>query len=586
MNRKQETDRKLATSLEYGIGGDQRLTALALIGIISLAAVARLCGIGYGLPDLFYHHDEPQIVLRALRFGTGDFNPHIFWWPGTFQMDLMFVVYAGMFVAERILGLVTSAQAFAASYFRNPSAFYLSGRLMTLAFSLATVWLMFVLGKRTHSWVVAAVGAFFLSVNPMHVEWSRLVLPVVPMVFWVMLSFLACLKVLESTSMRWYFLAGVSAGLAASCVYYGGVVIVCLPLAHWLRMHQQSPRMAGLFLSPQPYLGIAAMVLAFLAVCPYSLLDFQGFRQDIGSAYFGYAGHKTNDMSSVLDYLVRAFVALAKSLRRALGVPIAITSFLGLGLSLRRPTSRSILAAAFIITYLIVLGFFAGHRGRHMAPVVPFLTILAASVVVRMYALFARVAPRRVALLSLCVLLSLPSVLEVARTDCEFMRKDTRIVAREWIEATIPPGTRIVLDASAYRNTVSAPIEETDENIERRIADLRRGTARGYGFKPAYLKYYEMMLKFRAPSASQYDQWWTEFGTNLRPIEWFRENGYQYAMVSSIVTHRYYDEGFTERFVKSTPFYRQLDSLCVLVKTVEPEPWRRPGPTIKIYSLR
>jgi len=267
------------------------------------------------------------------------------------------------------------------------------------------------------------------------------------------------------------------------------------------------------------------------------------------------------------------------------GLPIGIAAVVGLGLGLRRPTPKAILTAVFILVYLAIVGFSTWHRGRHMAPVLPMLTVLAAAAALQASRLF-RPNHRQAALLGLTIMLALPSGLEVARVGSELLREDTRIEAKRWVESTIPAGTKIVLDASSFRNTASAPLEETDLNIEGRINDLKSGSARGYGYTGAYLKYYEMMLQHRRPSERQYDQWWTEFGANVRPVEWFRENGYRYAIVSSIVTERYYDEGFSERFVKSTPFYRDLDSLAVLVKTFEPRPWTKPGPTLKVYQIQ
>jgi hypothetical protein len=564
----------------------QRKTVIILAaGIAAAALAARVFGITYGLPYLFYHHDEPQIVLRALRFGTGDFNPHIFWWPGTFQMDLMFVVYAGTFLVERALGMVASSPEFAASYFRDPSAFYLTGRVATLCFGLGSVWLLFTLGKQLQGRAVGAIAAFFLSINAMHAEWSRLVLPLVPMLFWVILAILACQKLLASGAARWYLLAGVCAGLAASCLYYGGLVALMIPLAHWLRGRDGHTTVSAILLDWRPYVALGAVVATFIVVCPYCVLDWRGFTQDIAATYSGYAKWQVISGSGVLDYLEQCFTALGKSLRRAVGIPIGIAALAGLGLSLRRRTPASVLTLAFVIIYLAVLGFLTGHRGRHMAPVVPLLAILAATAVVQGSCL-ARPQLRRVTLVALSVLVALPSIIEVARTNFEFMHEDTRIQAKRWVEAAIPQGTRIVLDAASYRNTASAPLEETDENIEQKIRAIRDGIAPGYGYTAAYLKYYQMMLKHRKPGGPRYHQWWTESGANTRSVDWLRAHGYQYAIVSSHVTQRYYSEGFTEHLMRSTPFYRDLDSLAVLVKTFEPRPWKRPGPTLKIYRIQ
>src|SRR5262245_27857442 len=121
---------------------------LLILGLVlALALALRLWGIGYGLPWLFYFHDEPQIVLRALRFGTGDLNPHFFIWPGTLMLYLAFFAFAGLFLVGRALGWWAGKAGFAAAYFADPTAFYLLPRLQSVAFGVWGVWLAIGLGR-------------------------------------------------------------------------------------------------------------------------------------------------------------------------------------------------------------------------------------------------------------------------------------------------------------------------------------------------------------------------------------------------------------------------------------------------------
>src|SRR6185369_7586859 len=89
--------------------------ALALAALLLFALALRLWGIHYGLPWLFYFHDEPQVVLRALRFGTGDLNPHFFIWPGTLLLWLAFLAYGGLFAFGTLAGWWHGASAFGAA---------------------------------------------------------------------------------------------------------------------------------------------------------------------------------------------------------------------------------------------------------------------------------------------------------------------------------------------------------------------------------------------------------------------------------------------------------------------------------------
>src|SRR4029077_20107602 len=122
-------------------------------------------GIHYGLPWLFYFHDEPQIVLRALRFGTGDFNPHFFIWPATLLLYLAFLADAGLFVFGRVVGWWTGKAGFAAAYFRDPTAFYLLPRLESVGVGLWSVWLANGLGAAAYGAPVGLAAAVGLTLN-------------------------------------------------------------------------------------------------------------------------------------------------------------------------------------------------------------------------------------------------------------------------------------------------------------------------------------------------------------------------------------------------------------------------------------
>ncbi len=106
---------------------------LGLAAILLLALAARVVGLGYGLPWLFYFHDEPQVVLRALRLGTGDLNPHFFGWPGILMFYVALLSFIGLFVWGRLTGLWRNAGGFANAYFEDPTAFYVLARLQSVA---------------------------------------------------------------------------------------------------------------------------------------------------------------------------------------------------------------------------------------------------------------------------------------------------------------------------------------------------------------------------------------------------------------------------------------------------------------------
>jgi hypothetical protein len=562
-----------------------RRKEILLVGaILSAGGLSRLFGITYGLPWLFYHPDESQIVLRALRFGTGDLNPHIFWWPGIFQMDLMFASYILMFVVERAAGSVASAQDFAHTYFRDPTPFYLIGRLLSVAMSLATVAIVYSIGRRYFGRIAAASAALLLAFNPLYVELSRITIPSAPMVFWVALSVWTSLRILDGGSYRWYLLAGLFSGLASLCYYYGGLVVVCVPLAHLLRSRSGEGSERGRIGQSGLLVAGAAFAGVFLLVCPYVALDFAGFRQDLLNAYHTYAASET--VARTDGYLAGCVGCLMKSVGGATTLPIILACVAGIGLALRRHSGADLLISGYVVFYLALFGLLARHRAQHLAPILPFMFLLAGITIAYISKFLSRRVAGELVVIPTCGLLAAQPVIDILRTNTERASKDTRELARVWIEANIPPGTGIVMDAKVYRNTVTAPIEEARANIVERIDSIRSGTARGYGETSAYLRYYEMKLACYDSTHPGYNQWWTDCGLNVRSIEHFREQGYEYVMINTSIAERYLHGRMMEECPAAACFYASLDTAAVLIKEFAPEPWRRPGPTIRIYSLK
>ena len=86
--------------------------------IVISGFLIRIIGIKFGLPYLFSRPDEHYLVEHALRFGKGDFNPHLFF-------------YGLYFILGWISGKFTSIEDFIKEFAINPSNFYLIDRIIS-----------------------------------------------------------------------------------------------------------------------------------------------------------------------------------------------------------------------------------------------------------------------------------------------------------------------------------------------------------------------------------------------------------------------------------------------------------------------
>ena len=100
----------------------------------------RFWGIGFGLPNLNSRPDEIEIVARALRFFSGDLNPHFFHYPSLY-FYLVASVFAVPFGLRGIAG--GSLETFLAEAAVDPSPYFLMARGVSATFGALTLVIVF-----------------------------------------------------------------------------------------------------------------------------------------------------------------------------------------------------------------------------------------------------------------------------------------------------------------------------------------------------------------------------------------------------------------------------------------------------------
>jgi hypothetical protein len=550
----------------------------ALVLALAVALVLRLWGIGYGLPWLFYFHDEPQVVLRALRLGTGDLNPHFFIWPGTLLLYLAFIAYAGLFVTGRALGWWTGKEGFAAAYFEDPTAFYLLARLQSVAFGLWTVWLAFGLGRAGWGTPVGLAAALGLAVNALHAHYAHLAHPVTAMTAFTVLGLWASVRVASGGGGRHLAMAAVAMGLGMSCQYHAALLAIPIAIAVLYRMAEAPGAERGRWLLRGAGAGgLAALV--FLAVCPFVALDYPAFRADlawISAKAAGGAGAATPGLARGLAEFWR------QCLIPALGGPLAIAAAAGAVVALRVRSRPDVLLLGFGAGYLLLASRAGALNDRYGIPLVVPAVILAARALAALLtrlglgeAALGRAVPAGVLLL--CV----PVLLAAIETDLTMTRGDTRVDALRWFERHVPPDQRVLIDMSRFWNSASPPLAENAERLRERLAEVEAGVSGG-GHGAAYADFYRHRLGH--PHAPAYYLHATGTGDPLRPLAAYRDLGFRWAVVSEQA------EGMAAMRARAgdssgVRYYRALEREAERVAEFRPERWRRGGPRIRIYRL-
>jgi len=401
-----------------------------LWGILAYAFGVRAWYLSAGVPHAV-GVDEPAVVTRALRIlQTGDWNPHGFDYP-----TLVIYLQAWVTIARYLWGTLQGQWASMGAL--DIVAVYEAGRFVAALIGTATVWLTYRLGKDLDSRALGLVAAAQLAVFPMHVRESHFILTDVPATALVALTLYLTLRAGRRRTISAYGWAGCAAGLSAAAKYNGGVVAVAIGIA-WLLYERSAPDRGRKALA-----ALIAMTAAFLVTVPYAILDLPAFLNGLGAqlARFSLHGRSLSD-PPWRSYLIHLSLAWRFWVPRAvLGAVMVVWR--------RRSLKAWVVVIGFVIAYFYVLASHAVVFGRYTLPLLPGMCLLVAVPVIE----FSRFGQRRVrhrAAAPVLVVLGTMMITAAFASGSikwvgQFRRPDTRLIAARWMMATIPRGTRVVV---------------------------------------------------------------------------------------------------------------------------------------------
>ncbi len=474
---------------------------LVALAIAAGAFALRVVGTNYGLP-YHYNWDEPTIVNRAMRMGSGDLNPHDFFYPGL-SYYVTFATEIGLYIVGHLLHVYPSLNAFGAAYFTNSAAFYLVGRVMGALLGAVTVVICFIVGRRFFNPLVGVLAALLLAVSAVHVGYSHFITNDVPIAFFALLTYIWLWNV-YTRGLRWdYLLAGVTIGLGTATKYLPVFLLIPLALAHLFRIHRQTgrwwPRRADFV---PLVLGGAAALLTFCIVSPYNLLDWRtALHAYVAQPAVSYAVGSNTAPLNYAGYLTTG-------LPWSIGWPAYLAALIGFVAIVRTRGERRkqlILLAAYPVLFFLVIGSARQLWDRWLVSLQPFLALSAAAMACwcasRVPDVWKRFVPRArigsrvpmaVALAVVMLVLVLPPAVFSLRYDAYLLSTDTRTQAVDWFDAHVPSQMTIAIQPLFDRYFLTAPIMTTsqltklEQDIPANKVVIRQAVDRYYHARPLY----------------------------------------------------------------------------------------------------
>ena len=527
-----------------------------LLAILVVGLGLRWAGMNWGLPFAFQPEETSIYVRWAMEFALHhQWNPHYFENP-SLLIYLLGVEFTGIFAVARVLQFGQDPGDLYMVFRGEQQLFYGLARLNSVLLATATLFVVYLIGRRLWSERAGLIAAALLAVNFLHVRNSQYAVNDVPSTFFLVLSFYFALRLVEGGRWRDYLLAGLMAGLAASTKYNAGMVVVSIAVSHWVGHGK-----LRYSLKPIPLAKLAssagAALLGFVLGTPFSILDFREFR---GGFLAQLSMGKTPWSGQSVEPTAWQFLA---GILQGSGLVASVLALAGIILLLRYHRLGAALLVSFLLPYLAFMSAMELFFVRWVVPAMPFVSLLAAY---GLEVIFRKLPRRglRWAGTALMVLALLQPALFSLRLDWLLNQTDTRQLANEWAERNIPPGSKVAVEAYSLLDQESLSFRAT-------------------------LQQRDIELDWRA---------------TMHPLDYYRSHGFDYLAISSFMYDRAFEQ--PDKYADRVAFYQQLNREYPLVAVFYPRndgtpapyalddldtpfwylfAYDRPGPTVKVYKI-
>ena len=511
---------------ESQLSGWVNKNTIILYLILLAALLVRVIGLDWYLPYT-YEVDEPYTIRIALRFlKYGHLDPGSFMWPSLYfyiQAIGYGLYYLWRLLAESIQSLSSLTQ----------TEIFLVGRFTTALYGVGTVLLVYFIGERMYSKKVGLLSSLFLTFTLLHVKYSRLIRPDVPMTFFITLSFFCVYLIYERGKIRDYLLATIFAGFSIATKYTGVILIVPIFLAHLFRGLKEKRSLFSILFNKKVLLILLFIAVGFFIAFPYGFLRFSYLFSTIRGWLRGLnrvTANNQGEISSWLYYIVGA-------LNEGMGQPLEIFSLAAVVYAIFRHRKKDILLISFPLTYYLIMGSFLRHFDRYILPVVPFLVIAAAMFLVEIASKISRLKPKQnfiIIAFTLAIIL-FPGIRVIRYVDL-MTKKGTGLQAKEWLEKNIPRESKIIYE------TYCLPMRGHNRHYIYQIGDHSLG--------------------------------------------WYKREKFDYLILSSFQYDRYTNTSL--EWLQGIKYnYEEIRRECELIKQFDPPPFSpgNPNPVMKIYKI-
>ena len=419
-------------------GNRKRVITVVLLSFVLLSTfLVRFIGADFGLP-LQLHHDEKFIVNPAIGIADGKLDSG---WYGSPGSTLMYANGFFFFLYTKAANLFTRPSSVAELFQKDPTPFFLIGRILVILLSTLTVFLVFLIAKIIYcnSWS-AYFSAILLAISYLYVKHSRFITPDIPAAFFIVLLLYFSLKIIETRQLKYYIFSGAALGLAIATKYPCVIGLVLIIFAHFLSLsHKQfAKKIKHLFLDRKIWIAFLACIAAFLVAMPFFIPNFSVVIRDIQEE-----ARSTHLSADHLDFVgkLRFYSGLVqreafgKFGRWALGMAILLV--------LVRRNKKEVLLLSFPLFFWIFLSALELHWERWFIPAIPFLAIILGGAIFYWVKKIPLFWAKTLLILLFVYFIFFPIIVRTSLIMYALTKEDTRTQVEAWQQG-LDPSTKVI----------------------------------------------------------------------------------------------------------------------------------------------
>jgi hypothetical protein len=432
------------------------------------------------------------------------------------------------------------------------------------------------IGTRVYNRRIGIGAALLAAMSYYHAVTSHIINVHVAMVFLLWAGVAVYLSSRERAPRARLIIAGLLIGGAIALAYTAVVVLLlllALMAADVARPRHMRARDAAVLIAGSA--GCIALLSPDLLLNAGSLV--RNFSQIFGVRTDAEAGDVRAAIDGVTILRQQEWTAYFDILLKPYNILPTVCALAGAAIGVwRREPWTLLLSGAVVCLLLTVSASDRGESESYLLAVAPALWLLSS----RGVDALARERPRRFAA-GLAVVAAVP-LWYLVYADFTLTRPDTRVLAKQWIEATVPSGATILMDGMRFRFVQSPPLTPSRETVARRIVNMESSELAVSG---------DMLALYRTAAERAtgplYHLHSTVYGLEVEDLEYYIRAGFDYIVVSSDHESRFTSEADRRRYPKSTRFYSQLrsDPRFQVAYSIEPLPWQRTGPALTVFKV-